>query len=380
LIPLDDRTLGEQVRRRAGGDRDSGPATDAVERRNERIAALVASRILATAQSQPGIVGRLLPPAITRGKAVAASGWIAAALVIATAVAVGPSLVRAPASGPPGSEVETPVSTAEARAPGWYLTGAELISAVAEARLHGSLGRVVVTDATLEPRALGMPDPEGRCQEVGSGAGGPVMLKLVCPISMVIEGSSPQIVVDGIPGYPTCARCLFRVPDPGPYAVEIAAGGTRLTYLGRVALPPGASAAWSVSRASVLIGPGRPMDAALLPVDGWISGMAGQPRCLMISDPDRRYGCGPAAWLTDVPVQPNTLSGNTYSLEPPLGGIRIQNEAYSLFAPGPAASPGVFPEPRHGVFLIREVVLSTDCFGCPESGGLAEVVARLDPP
>ena len=119
-------------------------------------------------------------------------------------------------------------------------------------------------------------------------------------------------------------------------------------------------------------------------VRGWIAGMLYPVPCPATppsSGP--QFGCGETAILSDTAVQPAT--SNSFTIPPT--SARVQNGAYSDFAPAPTtvydSSPAGFSVPERATFLVRTIYVSPCPAGvaCPMQSRVEgwEIIARVDP-
>jgi hypothetical protein len=121
-------------------------------------------------------------------------------------------------------------------------------------------------------------------------------------------------------------------------------------------------------------------------VRGWIAGLLYPVPCpATLASPSSgpQFGCGETAILSDTAIQPQT--SNSFTIPPT--SARVQNGAYSDFAPAPTtvydSSPAVFSVPEQATFLVRTIYLSPCPSGllCPIPSRVEgwEIIARVDP-
>jgi hypothetical protein len=305
--------------------------------------------------------------------------WVgASAAILVVAALAGAIAFQAPV-GTIASQSASPRPVSTAEIPTfvlrpWSLDLAGLSDAVATTRNGGSGGRIVVANVSYE---LAGSDPNCR------GTGVPDCV-------VVVSGSNPPIHVRDTQNASTCPSTWFctmelmpLVPDAGPAALRLRQDGD-VEYIGIVREPGDGRVGFSETEMSAALAKLAPDDLdayRLYVVSGWLSQGMFEPKCLQISsDPNQEFSCGRAAWLSDTDDQPNQVGPNDYALVAPSQAIRLPNESYTTFAPGPpwAGLPDLL-EPRYGTFLVRPVVpVPTSCFACGDA--TAEVVDRLDPP
>jgi len=363
MTPMDDSELAVHLARRAGSGAGATQVADSV-RSGVAAESQLSRRPWDRWQSVPM---RSAPRWL--GATAAILLVVALAGVIAFQAPLG-STASQSAAPPPVSSAPPPTFVL----PPWSLDLAGLSDAVATARDGGGAGRIVVANVSYE---IAGSDPSCR------GTGVPDCL-------VVVSGSNPPIHVRDTQNASTCPSTWFCrmelvpiVPDTGPAALRLRQDGD-VEYIGIVKVPGDGGVGFSETEMSAALAKltSDDLDAyRLYVVSGWLSQGMFEPKCLQISsDPDHEFSCGRAAWLSDTDYQPNQVGPNDYGLVAPSQAIRLPNESYTTFAPGPpwAGLPDLL-EPRYGTFLVRPVVpVPTSCFACGDA--VAEVVDRLDPP
>jgi hypothetical protein len=367
VTPIDDPGLRSQLDRRSGApDPSSARLADHIRNR-------VADEPQLRARPwdrwrRPEGLGRARPvQAIVVGVAGLLVLMVAGSLVL---VGFGGRLPSESAIPPP---VPSAPMTTFALSP-WSLDLAGLMDAVATARDGNGIGRIVVADVAYD-----IDGSDLNCRGIGS----PDCL-------IVVTGSSPPIhVLDTLNANicPATWRCPFRampiIPGTAPAALRLRRDGD-VEYVGPIRTPTSGGLGYTSGDLATYLGrlSSNDLDAyRLYVVSGWMSQGMFELKCLQISsDPDHQFSCGRAAWLSDTDYQPNQVGANDYGLVAPRPAIRLPNESYLTWAPGPPwAGPPSLLEPRYGTFLVRPVIpVPTSCFACADA--TAEVVARLDPP
>src|SRR5207237_3783707 len=159
-------------------------------------------------------------------------------------------------------------------------------------------------------------------------------------------------------------------PTEGPFALRLLDDGN-VAFVDW-ATPPSAGPFWTPeAMLEKFLGAtryDRDTEAHVYALAGWISEGAQEPKCLLVSSPDPLFGCSLASWIAPTDTQPNVYTGTDYSLTPPPQSIRVQNNAYDLFAPDPArAGSPSSPIPRFATFLVRPILPKPEgCFGCTD--------------
>ncbi|MEO8625778.1 MAG: hypothetical protein ABI452_03675 [Candidatus Limnocylindrales bacterium] len=146
--------------------------------------------------------------------------------------------------------------------------------------------------------------------------------------------------------------------EPGIKAFKIEADAAQ--YLGPV-VTNGSDLVWPVTR--VPVGGADEASDDLYPVDGWLlETIIASCRAPIDYGPDTstEYWCGGSFLQGSATSAPQT----SHVFDP--GGLHVQRGAYQDFAPDPAANHGQGTDPRHGIFLVRQIGCQPAIMGgCP---------------
>jgi hypothetical protein len=331
VIDLDEELVRAQLRRRAG----SGLGVADVDRLASRIQQAIQvdgnveqRRVMQVAPLWDGGVSRLrlLGGALAGVMVLAAIGLIA----FAPGPLFGPA---ATPSGPPATSTHQ------------VLTAEDLVRRVQSAG-PGDAGALVIVNADFQSAPF-------RCP-VSPGA---------CPIGYVVgTGQQVEVWPDSSP-YPPGGSPDVPATVRGPLALRLrSAGGVEL--IGGLTLPDSGLVTWSVRavaadvarlRATASVPDANALAVAgLYLVDGWLGGSLAPPCPLNPIAPPAAmadFSCGKAGWLTDQPVADPAQAGQS----DPGSSMRVQNDAYDLFAPDPGADM-VASGARRAWYLVRPLL------------------------
>jgi hypothetical protein len=349
---LDEATLRDHVRRRAGETPDRGVA--------DRLAAAVQTRVGEVRQgSTPLSAGWAIAP--MRARLALTAALVVAISLIAVPLAGGP-LPSASSSAPPSSADPSVLQE---------LSLSELQRVVALGDTQPYVDRIVVADVDVAPPpAEAIP---------GCIPG--------CPGSVV--GSSPRIMVYT----PSADTDILRptIPDAGlggPVILRIQ-GVNEVELIGAAPMDVG-GVAWPVRSFITAVdrmprtmefAPNRFTVGPAFVVDTKLASGAGY-FCTLETPSEQRiaeFQCGVTGWLAPVDVEPTTILDG--SSGHPADWVRVQNGAYQHFAAAessPDATPGT--EPVRGFYVVIPVLKynATMCFQC-DAGAVAILYGRLEP-
>ena len=352
MSELDERTVRDHVRRRAGGM----PDRHAVD----RLAAAVQARLGEVPQGSTPVIGRwaILPLRARLG--------LAAALVVAI------SLVAVPLAGGP-----RPSSSSSAPPPSvdpnslQVLSLSELQRVVALGDAEPYVDRIVVADVDLQPGLRQMSCLPDDCP-MGLVTGSDPTIRVIQPFedTDILRATIPD---KGITG-PVILRLRYANAVELIGAAPMAAGGVAWPVRSFVTAVDRMPRTMEFAPNRFTVGPAFVVDAKLATGPGYF--------CTFETPSEKRiaeFQCGVTGWLAPVDVDPTTILDG--SSGHPADWVRVQNGAYQRFAAAessPDATPGT--ESVRGFYVVIPALKynATLCFQC-DAGAVALLYARIEP-